>query len=162
TSHGGQIRRMPSAQAMYQSGCDPAETIDGMYGPTVQTGLIWTTPDINAVKPVNSANQAPPFNANIGMIRTPTTLRSVRRTPGNWVCFWYQTNPRCTAINASMIPGTSRMCSVYSRGMNSPLPGNSPPNSAQCNQVPITGIDSTIPDNVARTPVPDSRSSGSE
>src|SRR5699024_4175577 len=159
---GGQIRRIPSAQAMYQSGCDPAETIEAMYGPTVQTGLIWKRPDINDVNPVTRAKNAPPFSANIGMIRTPTTFFSDFRTPGNWVCFWYHTNPRCTAIRASMIPGTNRMCSVYSRGMNSPVPGYSPPNSAQCNQVPITGMDSTMPDSVARTPVPDSRSSGSE
>ena len=41
------------------------------------------------------------------------------------------------------------------------VPGNSPPNSGQCTQVPITGIASVMPD-AMRRPVPDSRSSGSE
>jgi hypothetical protein len=42
------------------------------------------------------------------------------------------------------------------------VPGNSEPNNAQCVQVPMTGRLSTIPDSVARMPVPESRSSGSE
>ena len=41
-------------------------------------------------------------------------------------------------------------------------PGKSPPNSAQCSQVPITGMPNVIEDSAARSPVPDSRSSGSE
>ncbi|COW59309.1 Uncharacterised protein [Mycobacterium tuberculosis] len=42
------------------------------------------------------------------------------------------------------------------------VPGKSPPNSAQCSQVPITGIPSVIDESAARRPSPDSRSSGSE
>ncbi len=53
------------------------------------------------------------------------------------------------------------MCSAYIRGTIR-SPGNSPLNNAQCTHVPITGIDNTMPDNVARIPVPESRSSGSE
>ena len=34
----------------------------------------------------------PPLVANVGRMRTPTTLRSVRPGPGNWVCFWNQTS----------------------------------------------------------------------
>ena len=41
------------------------------------------------------------------------------------------------------------------------VPGNSPPNSSQCVQVPITGTDSVMPEAIRR-PVPESRSSGSE
>ena len=41
------------------------------------------------------------------------------------------------------------------------VPGNSPPNSSQFAQVPITGIDMIRPD-VMRRPAPESRSSGSE
>jgi hypothetical protein len=41
------------------------------------------------------------------------------------------------------------------------VPGNSPPNNAHCVQVPITGTDRVIPDAI-RSPVPESRSSGSE
>ena len=73
-------------------------------------------------------------------------------------------------MSARMIPGISRMCSAYSRGMMmpsrhsypTPPQGKSPPNSAQCNQVPITGMPSVIDENAARSPMPDSRSSGSE
>ena len=57
-----------------------------------------------------TAKNAPPLAANVGRMRTPTTLLSVRRGPGNWVCFWYQTSPTCTAISASRIPGISRTC----------------------------------------------------
>ncbi len=74
-------------------------------------------------------------------------------------------------MSARMIPGISRMCSAYMRGSRtpsaehwypSPPHGKSPPNSAQCIQVPTTGIAMVIEDNAARRPMPDSRSSGSE
>ncbi|SLJ83201.1 Uncharacterised protein [Mycobacteroides abscessus subsp. abscessus] len=39
-------------------------------------------------------------------------------------------------------------------------PGNSPPNSSQCSQVPITGMLIVMPPNGDRRPVPESRSSG--
>ncbi len=152
---------MPSAQIRYQSGCEAADTWEALYGPMLQTGLIWNTPAMIAQTPVTSAKNAPPLSAKVGMIRTPTTLFSLRRTPGNWVCFWYQTSARCTATRPSMMPGITSTCSTYRRGMIS-VPGNSPPNSAQCSQVPSTGIESTMPDRVARIPVPESRSSGSE
>ncbi|OLM28743.1 hypothetical protein Ae717Ps2_6062c [Pseudonocardia sp. Ae717_Ps2] len=54
---------------------------------------------------MTTKKNAPPLAANCGMMRTPTTLFSVRPTPGNWVCFWYHTNPKCTAISARMTPG---------------------------------------------------------
>ena len=41
------------------------------------------------------------------------------------------------------------------------VPGNSPPNTTNDTQVPMTGIDSMIASAIRR-PVPDSRSSGSE
>ena len=120
--------------------------------------------------PVVIAKNAPDLTANTGMTRTPTTLVSVRPGPGNCVCFWNHTIARWTPISARMIPGSSRMCSPYRRGMMMPVAqsypappqGKSPPNSAQCNQVPITGMPSVIEDSAARSPMPDSRSSGSE
>ena len=42
--------------------------------------------------PMTTAKKPPALSAKHGMIRTPTTLVSLRRTPGNWVCFWYQTS----------------------------------------------------------------------
>ena len=41
-------------------------------------------------------------------------------------------------------------------------PGKSPPNISQCIQVPMIGTLIVIPENAARRPVPESRSSGSE
>ena len=77
------------------------------------------------------------------------------------MCFWYHTSAKWAATSASMMPGTIRMCRAYILGTIT-VPGNSPPNSAQCAQVPMTGTDSVMPESVARIPVPDSRSSGSE
>ncbi len=94
------------------------------------------------------------------MTRTPTTFFSVRPGPGNWVCFWNHTRAMWAPMSASMMPGSSRMCSAYIRGMMI-SPGKSPPNSAQCSQVPITGMPRVIEENEARRPVPDSSSSGS-
>ena len=56
-------------------------------------------------------------------------------------------------MSARMMPGITRMCSAYSLGMMM-SPGKSPPNSAQCIQVPMTGIPIVIPENAARRPVP--------
>ena len=64
-------------------------------------------------------------------------------------------------MSASMMPGKIRMWMEYRRGMRM-SPGKSPPNSAQCSQVPISGMPSVIDDSAARMPVPESRSSGSE
>ena len=41
------------------------------------------------------------------------------------------------------------------------VPGNSPPNTAQCAHVPMIGTVSVMPD-AMRRPTPESRSSGSE
>jgi hypothetical protein len=41
------------------------------------------------------------------------------------------------------------------------VPGNSPRNSTQCSHVPTTGMDRVNPEAI-RSPVPESRSSGSE
>jgi hypothetical protein len=37
--------------------------------------------------PAVTAKNAPAFTANVGRIRTPMTLPSVRLRPGNCVCF---------------------------------------------------------------------------
>ncbi len=111
-SHGGKIRSMPSVKRTYQSGCEPAEMCAGLYGPKFQIGLIWKIPPMMAMTPTVTAKNAPPLAANAGRIRTPTTLPSVRPAPGNWVCFWYQTSPTCTAISASRMPGMSRTCTM--------------------------------------------------
>ena len=60
--------------------------------------MMQITPMFTMAKPVA-------FDAKIGRIRTPTTFFSVRPGPGNWVCFWYQTRPRCTAMSANSSPG---------------------------------------------------------
>ncbi len=52
------------------------------------------------------------------------------------------------------------MWKTYSRGMIS-CPGNWPPKTKNWKYVPTTGIDSMMPCAV-RSPVPESRSSGSE
>ncbi len=107
------------------------------------------------------AKNAPWSAANTGTIRAPTTLFSVRPGPGNWVCFWYHTRATCAAINARMMPGNSSTCATYKRGMMM-SPGKSPSKISQCIQVPMIGMLIVMPENAARRPVPDSRSSGSE
>ncbi|SID01996.1 Uncharacterised protein [Mycobacteroides abscessus subsp. abscessus] len=107
------------------------------------------------------AKKDPPLRANTGRMRTPTTFFSVAPGPGNWVCFWYQIRARWIPMSARMIAGISRMCMAYRRGIRM-LPGKSPPNSAQCIQVPISGRPMVMPESAARIPVPESRSSGRE
>jgi hypothetical protein len=97
---------------MYQSGTVPAEICAGLNGPKFQIGLIWKSPPSTAVAPITTAVKPPALSANTGTIRTPTTLVSLRRRPGNWVCFWYQTRPTWIPINASNMPGMSNMCTV--------------------------------------------------
>jgi hypothetical protein len=58
------------------------------------------------------------------------------------------------------MPGMSSTWTMKNRGMIR-LPGNSPPKIAHCIQVPITGGDMMIAEMI-RSPVPDSKSSGSE
>ena len=107
-----------------------------------------------------TAKNAPPLAANTGRIRTPTTLPSVRPGPGNWVCFWYQTSPTCTAISASRMPGKQQhVDDVEPR--DDLGAGELAAEQRQWVQVPITGIDSVMPEAI-RSPVPESRSSGSE
>ena len=68
-----------------------------------------------------------------------------------------------TNIGLPVPPGfviTTEMCNEYSRGTMS-WPGYSPPNTNMLMYVPTTGMDSMMPW-AMRSPVPDSRSSGSE
>ena len=44
---------------MYQSGCEPAVTSDGLYGPYSQTGLICSRPPIRAVTPKTMKKKPP-------------------------------------------------------------------------------------------------------
>ena len=53
------MRTAPSTKPMYQSGCEPAVTSDGLYGPYSQIGLIWSVAPIRAVKP-NTTKKKPP------------------------------------------------------------------------------------------------------
>src|SRR4029078_921386 len=55
----GKIRTAPFRQPMYQSGCDPAVTSAGLYGPYSQTGLICISAPISAVMP-NTTKKKPP------------------------------------------------------------------------------------------------------
>ena len=113
------------------------------------------------MRPTETTVKPPALVANVGRMRTPTTLRSVRPGPGNWVCFWNHTSATCTAMTAVMIPGSRKTWTMYRRGMMM-SPGYSPPKMANCSHVPITGIDMTIAETPVRMPVPESRSSGSE
>ena len=58
-SHAGSSRVEPSRKPTYQSGCEPALTWDGLYGPYSQTGLICTSPPSSAIAPKTSAKNPP-------------------------------------------------------------------------------------------------------
>ena len=97
----------PSSQPTYQSGCEPALTTAGSYGPYSQIGLICANPPRNA-RTANTSMKKPVVLApNTGKTRSPTTLLSVRPGPGNWVCFCTHRIAMWAAIRARMIPGTS-------------------------------------------------------
>ena len=53
------MRTKPSSQPIYQSGCEPAVTCPGVYGPYNQSGLIDATAPKNAVTP-NTIKKNPP------------------------------------------------------------------------------------------------------
>ena len=59
----GMSRSMPSAKPMYQSGCVPAETGDGSYGPYSQIGLIVKNEAISATTPKTMKKNPPAFAA---------------------------------------------------------------------------------------------------
>ena len=44
---------------MYQSGCEPAVTFDGSYGPYIQIGLICSSAPIRAVTPKTMKKKPP-------------------------------------------------------------------------------------------------------
>jgi hypothetical protein len=94
---------------MYQSGCVPAETGEGSYGPYTQIGLIVTVAATSTMTPKMMKKKPPAFAANTGMIGTPTTLSFVRPGPENWVCLFTTSSTMCTPIRATMIAGSSRM-----------------------------------------------------
>ena len=60
-----------------------------------------------------------------------------------------------------MISGTTSTWMMNRRGMIVPSPGKFPPKRNVARYEPTIGIDSTI-ENMIRSPVPDTRSSGSE
>src|SRR5690606_41397852 len=84
SAHACQIRRRPSAHGTYQSVCEPADTCEVRYGPMFHTALIWNRPDSRTITPVTTRKNELAFSAKYGMIRTPTTLISVRLT--QWYC----------------------------------------------------------------------------
>jgi hypothetical protein len=51
---------------MYQSGCEPAVTSDGLYGPYSQIGLICSVAPIRAVNPKTTMKKPPAFAAYCG------------------------------------------------------------------------------------------------
>ena len=57
----GVRRTAPSSQPMYQSGCEPAVTCDGVYGPYSQTGLMVTSAEISTVMPNTTKKKPPAF-----------------------------------------------------------------------------------------------------
>src|SRR5690606_25964102 len=82
-SQPGMIRRAPSGQPMYQSGCDPAVTFEGSYGPYFHRGLIVIRPPMRAVAPKTMKKKPPALAAYTGSIGKPTTFCSVRPGPGH-------------------------------------------------------------------------------
>ena len=107
-SHGGMMRRAPSTQPMYQSGCDPdvaAAAWVALYGPYSHTGLIWASPPRRASTAATSRNSAADLAAYWGHSREPTMLSSVRPGPLNWVCFWRQTMARWALRRPTMRRG---------------------------------------------------------
>ena len=95
-----------------------------------------------------------------GYIGAPTTFFSVRPRPGCWVCFWWNMMNRCADTRPRIRPGISSTWMMYSRGTMS-FPGNCPPNRKNEMYVPTIGMPRITPSRI-RSPVPDSRSSGSE
>jgi hypothetical protein len=63
-----------------------------------------------AITPATMKNSPMLFMAKAGHTRSPTTLRSVRPGPGNWVCFCRHTMARWAPTRATMRAGMSRMC----------------------------------------------------
>ncbi len=55
----GMIRMPPSTKPMYQSGCDPAVIMAGLYGPYVHTGLICMKPPIRVITPKTMKKKPP-------------------------------------------------------------------------------------------------------
>ncbi len=55
----GMMRSAPSAMPMYQSGCEPAVTSAGLYGPYFQTGLIVISAPISVVTPKTMKKKPP-------------------------------------------------------------------------------------------------------
>ena len=104
-SHGGNRRSEPSRNPMYQSGCEYDVAAAVLYGPYSQIALTWNSAPIAVITPAVRNSRPVDFMANVGHTRTPTTLRSVRPGPVNWVCFWRHTSARCTASRATISPG---------------------------------------------------------
>ena len=55
----GMIRIAPSTKPMYQSGCEPAETSAGLYGPYDQIGLICMSPPMRTRTPKTMKKNPP-------------------------------------------------------------------------------------------------------
>src|ERR671911_754132 len=62
----GMIRMAPSAKPMYQSGCEPADTCAGLYGPTTHTGLICISAPIRVTTPKTMKKKPPALAAYTG------------------------------------------------------------------------------------------------
>ena len=78
-----------------------------------------------------------------GNIGEPTTLFSVRPSPGNWVCFWRTSSAMCAVTSPMMMSGTISTCRMKKRGMIA-VPGKLPPNTRKARYEPTTGIERTI------------------
>ena len=95
-----------------------------------------------------------------GHSRLPTMLRSVLPGPGKSVCVWRQRMARWPPRSPAKSNGNRNSWMTNSLAKNK-VPGKFPPQTANANQTPTKGIDSTI-ENTTRRPEPESRSSGSE
>ena len=82
--------------------------MDASYEPNCQIGLICANAPSSADAAATMKRKPVVLAMNVGNMGEPTTLSSVRPSPGNCVCFWRTSRPRCTVISPSRISGMIR------------------------------------------------------
>src|SRR5690625_680639 len=87
-SQAGMIRNEPSRNPIYQSGCEPAVTSEGLYGPYCQTALTSNRALMTTMKPKTMKKNPPALAVYTGSSGYPTTLLLVRPGPCQCVCLW--------------------------------------------------------------------------
>src|SRR5438270_8088307 len=134
TRHGGNTRKAPSSQPTYQSGWAAVDTAAGLNGPYSHTGLIWAKPPRALSTAATAAKRPMDRSVYVGQRNDPTTLRSVRPGPLNWVCFWRQRIARWAVSRGMITEGTSKTWRMKSRGSRV-ASGYAPPKNKMARQV---------------------------